>query len=395
MSDDNDRSELEIKILDHSTDSGAIPISWCIDKKKMQWISRNHNLKNIKVYIISAPLTPNKRGNKNFEWRGVASLTDMIAFVTFYKPGPNRIFVSVLDRSREDKTWTDSFLSKNRECLAYGDQECNGELIPIKYNHYDDCSLVKVATFDVDVPEECFAKLPPKWLQSWCDLLFPISKVKDQCAFRRRMIFAFTVQPIIVALLSTFIIFALLLGWICQLIGALACLSVSCKNINWKPLFKPFNIFSSTFNQESVFKNINGYHFAIFDKFGNFAPYNIFLCSIFPTLILTGIFYLFAIDLIVRIPILFIMLLMVLTTFILCSLGCIGIGILNYFDGLIVKPIKPKTAKTKEYEYKESELLSCGKLNIQSVRDLPRRKRTLKLKFKDTKAKVCRPFPMS
>lgn len=59
---------------------------------------------------------------------------------------------------------------------------------------YNFARLRGIGSIDIEMPAEAFAPPPPKWLDLWVRAYAP-KKLIDECDFRRRIGYAFTVQP--------------------------------------------------------------------------------------------------------------------------------------------------------------------------------------------------------
>ncbi|MDQ5957991.1 MAG: hypothetical protein QG665_332 [Patescibacteria group bacterium] len=66
--------------------------------------------------------------------------------------------------------------------------------------------LLEASSVDIVVNEEFFAPEPPAWEQRWVNMFFSRGPV-DQCAYRRRRIFAYTIQPFVVFIMWAWFVF--------------------------------------------------------------------------------------------------------------------------------------------------------------------------------------------
>lgn len=180
---------LELHINENDVSSGTIPISWCIDKGLLDRFAEQKGFDPTLVLCIS----PVKNYHPSKEVRKVLPLKDLMTFITFHCSGENRIwgFVSYWCKkdvrriylSKENGTFSTDILSPDGDQYAhrFDDEEWRGRF----------ASVVNVL-----VPDNLFAKEPAPWLKSWVNHCFR-DKSFDECGFRRRMLFAFLVQPII------------------------------------------------------------------------------------------------------------------------------------------------------------------------------------------------------
>lgn len=196
--------------------TGAIPISWCVDRDLLNQL-KAINILDPQVVIITSP----KDNYFSFkETRIVVPLKDLMAYVSFKTPGENNIraFISIMPK-RIAKT---SYLAKgirggydtnvlDHDGVDFWCGTGNGR-------DGDDYHRFKYGsnTVVVDVPKECFAPPPPAWEVLWVNWLMS-DKVVDQCDYRRRRLFAYSVQPIILLLRQLWLLPTILVA---ALIGA-------------------------------------------------------------------------------------------------------------------------------------------------------------------------------
>ncbi len=109
--------------------------------------------------------------------------------------------------------------------MCYGDLKFRGSVD----------ELLGSGCVEVDVPEELFAKKPWDW--EWTNDYFD-SLPSDQCAFRKRRLFAFTIQPIFVGVKYAFIGIGAVVSWFLSLCAAILLLSVGIRG-NYEPLRHP------------------------------------------------------------------------------------------------------------------------------------------------------------
>lgn len=400
--------DFEISVLEHDVVTGAIPVTWCIGKELRDKIQ--DDIKDYFVAIITSPLNPGEfiPENKRAEWRTIVPLKDMVAYLTFLRPGASRIFASLVHKN------TLSLI--NRERFLMKSSDGGWQLDVLSYYHQDDEKELIVhpktamglaqaqATCDIDMPKECFAKPPPAWLYSWGNLCFP-SEPTDQCAFRRRLLFAFSAQiPLIILAVAVILVVGIGL-WLFRLLAALFFTLFACRGIDWEPIYRPLADDVST---ADIWINIKGSHL-YFPK----LPFSMsWMFMVAPFLLVSCIIcYLFGIDL--RYNISMLLLLLGNIGIVLAFLVAVPLTVLA-IDWLLFDLLKltwlndhwlfrwmeyredrteERAAWKKHKARQEAALLACQMSNYKKVGDLPRRKRTLRLRFTGTKAKVCRPFP--
>jgi hypothetical protein len=365
----------ELRLTETKADVGSIPITWCVDK---EWLFKNSNSEQ---YVLLASAPPENGGDKA-EWRGHAKLSDMMAYVTLYRPGKNRIIARV-----SDKAEIDEWVTRSR----YGDR-WQSNVMAFPESHWSDARKEKCKYMltkgwrgadrlwnylDIDMPTGCFAKEPSDTEKKWVNFFFK-NKAVDQCEFRRRRMLAYTVQPIVFSVI--FIFYAL----------AISCIQL-------------FNLMIgkwTIWEKISAFKIDRRVDFLTIKKLGHLrylllpvpwlttAAYVIFWFTHLMRWLLIPPAYLLAI------PILF---------------GMITLIMLG-FDFLIAWSIKRspriRAARERKIELERLRRLALYKAELEALdlllcssgkritrfRDLPKNKRTIKLRFEGIKSLVCRPF---
>ncbi len=149
-----------------NVDSGSIPITWCLDP---EWLENN----NIRDYWVLLTTYQPKPNGKNAQWRGYCKLSDMMTYVTFYRPGVNHISASIAEASyvveswmaRENGTWVNSGIDFPRSWSS--EEEIENWKYEIKYGEYSD-------TIQLDLPGDCFAPEPLEIEKIWVNWLWGI-----------------------------------------------------------------------------------------------------------------------------------------------------------------------------------------------------------------------------
>lgn len=362
----------ELRLTENEVQTGSIPITWCIDRK---WAEENYG-KNCWVLIAVAP--PRKSG-KTAEWRGWARLTDMMAFITFYRPGKNRIMARVTKSKsdieqwmeRSDGTWKyDVFNFPN-------DWESEDSSKYLRAKIWVDSRLWNY--MDVDLPAECFAKEPPEWEKTWVNFFFKKKSV-DQCEYRKRRMFAYSLQPIAVLIIA--LLYLVVTGGI-QLFNLF--IGKWTKWSNWGT------------GDVEIDGRINYLTVKHFDKLSwIFIP--------IPLVLFVG----FLLLKILHIKKWLFIMLALAPTYIAAVL--VSWGIMLLLAVIFSKFIKMyensapgrRDARERAAEEKrlreealrraELEFILCSAARIKNIKDLPKNKRTVKLRFQDLKSMVCKPF---
>lgn len=199
---------LELHVANTDVTTGSISVGWCVSLETIKILAEN-GWKNPAIVIVTAPQTKNSGGknyNSSREKRFVFPMKDLVGYVHFLTAGHNNIWGFI---AQDVKTAKDKFLDHNG--LHYNTQllDCNGEewtyylksflsnpYTTLDHDHEIKTLLTKEPV-NVFVPNEVFAPEPAAWEKAWVNHLFPVTKVADQCEFRRRRLFAYTIQPIL------------------------------------------------------------------------------------------------------------------------------------------------------------------------------------------------------
>jgi hypothetical protein len=205
-------------LIDNSVQGTADrPVGWCLDKRDLEYLeSREIPKKDVHVLIVVA------YEDGLHEDRYLAKLTDPMARVGFSYPGKHKVFARLVwpgwstnpkqavTKMRNQILHLDSPHSYHNRVLNYDRTEILNEA-----NRMDISGSIKeIDPFEisVEVDKEHFAPEPPKWLKRWVNLWFTY-KQRDECNFKWRALFAFTIQPIPMAIWVTLLFLRNLLAW--------------------------------------------------------------------------------------------------------------------------------------------------------------------------------------
>lgn len=223
-----------LKLIVESTESASptIPVRWCVDRATLEEMQRR-GVRHPYVLLVVRSEEQSRR-----EQRMLVPMHELASYVSFVLPGKNTVYAilvyppgGTLDRRLTEKWLWSEFLSR-----SLGDYNTSlfnpvdGSLLSYMTGGHAATSVT------VSVPAELFAPKPPSWEKEWVNLWFE-SAPKDQCAYRRRRVIAYTIQPpiMLIHFLFYYILFAL---------GALGNLLVGRFDLNWEK-FHPRNICES------------------------------------------------------------------------------------------------------------------------------------------------------
>ena len=369
---------LELHIPDSEVQSGTVPVSWCVDKSTLKTLAEKDVAEPYLLLVIS----PQENYSKQREVRKLVPLRDLMTFVEFHAPGVNRIFGLIV--------WVHHDVGKKalrplQECYLrrfYGRYDTDmleedGDEILEGRRTYDGMTEVN-ASLDVTMPRECFAKEPPEWEQRWVNMAWR-SMPEDQCDYRRRRLWAYSGQVVIGAIVYAFrlaaALFLLLLFGLRKidfgsLLHPLRCVTSDI----WSDAFEEGDEACGTYFVPKWTKRRFRYLFlafmpALVIPMFLILKYGVgFSASAASLWALAGI------------------------AAVIATLAAAVIGLIAFLerraDRKKARPAEdPWYAREEEMRY-----LVCGSNVPRGLKDLPKSRRTIRLRFLDFKARVCRPF---
>jgi hypothetical protein len=300
------------------------------------------------------------------EWRTVVPLKDLTAWLEFRSAGANRIWGFIeWDTVRGTKGVKNDWMTRydrsgsfRRTILLYSGDD---------YNNPD--ARYQSAPISVEVPAEAFAAPPSQWELTWCNWLFG-DQALDQCAFRRRRLFAYGVQP-----------FLFFFNYLFRMLMTLAALLIVSRGFSLQPLLHPLR------DDMSDLWNIFGGRSWFFqpEKKARLAI-PIFLCMpVISIPIIVGIWLLVHFNLLASVVI---AILVIVPMCLLIMWGTIVLG----------KRLERRIEKQNQLpawylQQEEMNLIVCsGRKKPFELSELPKSHRTIRLRFQELKSRVCRPF---
>lgn len=379
---------LELHISNTEVTDGNAVITWCVSKEVIAKLAAAEIL-DPQLILCIAPEGGAYNGKR--EYRTVVSLKELMTYVNFRVPGKNKIWGFISSKSKREAK--NKFLTK-----------IDGEYQTSILNHYGDDYAFWIkddetynANFlgvtqplSVDVPKECFAPEPSELKKTWVNY-FHRDRPVDQCEFRRRSIFAYTLQPVIMVLNLFIRLLPLILA---TLIGSRGW---SLKYI-LHPLTYDLNLATDVLKGGSIFiKHL---------------PEDEYDCDITLSYLIRSFWALPFMPLVM----IFFALIWLFNAFwllgaiiggIICTVvlifviafiqsGKAGNTLLYLYEKISKLTNINNSEKSEKVWYTDEDeinLLVCnGEKKMKKLSDLPRQHRTLKLRFLDLKSRVCRPF---
>ena len=183
---------LTLVVANTEVQSASVPVRWCVTQDTFEFL-KGKEAKNPHILLVTT------NGSKiGGEERYLVPLDHMMHYVRFRNPGENKVFAMIVwdYRGKWVALWN-RYLRKvegwyQTNVIAYAkpdDDEPDRMLAELQP------PVIETAELTVEVPQEVFAKEPPKWEQAWVNAMFR-DPPRDQCDYRRRRIVAYTVLPL-------------------------------------------------------------------------------------------------------------------------------------------------------------------------------------------------------
>ena len=227
--------KLELIIGDGSAEmhNASLPIRWCLDQNTISAL-KDRGVHDPHILLVVLGHGHYGRNEKRY----LIPLGEMMTYISFYCPGVNKVYGSIVSstNNRGGKELRDFFLTRTN--LSYDTDVIYSDGTMIPYRCF--CSTMQ----KVVIPQELFAN-PPEWERKWVNLWFR-SRPIDECDYRRRRVFAYTVQPIPMATLVAVIGIATVVAGavvsVAKILYALFLLSLGVKKVNLEPIVQPLEM---------------------------------------------------------------------------------------------------------------------------------------------------------
>lgn len=436
----NDTSSLELHFDRLDQVDATAPVRWCINRPMADLLKRERAQR---VWVLIS-IVHEESGEMD---RYLSPLDRTMEYLQFHKPGKHTLYATVVytkDGSAKNALSIRQYLlsrygSRGKFRTTLVKDEWVDNLCVRTWDPYDIAimrGLYYCGEFsaDVVVSEDLFAPEPPEWLENWASLVWD-SPNDDQCDFRKRVIFSFTVQPIVLAMAGLFIAVAWTVASVVKSLWALigmACgvrLGPSDYHVSWKGVFSSFKTpigevwdcgFAACPPTCDLNKDSNhGGSWLFYRKDGRARRFARFW-ALFTPMIWIVLVVIFAYFLAIAADLPFVE--AVKIALLLAGKGIAGLlvlaltsGLVFFLVDLIAPSILRRFEKTeseraaekarRERERREAaerrrlqemmqgiDPLLCGGEIKPDLAALPPERRTLYLRFQDLKARVCRPF---
>lgn len=377
---------LQLVASTEETNSTSIPIRWCVDRETRAKLQEKEAL-NPHLFLVVA--------RESYEVaRRLVPIDQTMEYIDFKRPGNHRIFAKVVWNSHGNTRILEKRIfggkvtdgDESREFREAGVLDGEDIYLPShdKYNgKFTLCSLDETASIEVNVAKEFFASPPSKFEKFWVNFWFERT-ASNQCQFRRRRMLAYTIQPLVV--LSYLLCKTIVRGVI-----ALFLLLCGFRGVNLRPLIHPWAM-----DNNDIWWNMRRSVFTA-TKDGKDRKFIIVMCEmsnavddhgtkIFSAVVLIGLATL-AIKFGFHYP---------LTVATLTA----TVGVFWLASRLITRETRkleslPENERRQvllERENARYQDIACNGSMVASLSALPKERRTIYLRYRDLKAKLCKQF---
>jgi hypothetical protein len=377
--DDFDGGGLRLVMSDTELVDPVAAVRWCISDKTRNRIKDSDEI--MDPYILISVVHITGSGVMCEESRHICKLASLMCHLTFKRPGQYVLFAAIVWRDYDDEDIIAYYLRKHSaseyRCSViqsnyakYGVSP-DGECFELNAN-YCMCRT----KLEINVDKSLFAPPPNRFEKWWVELMYE-SPSRDQCQFRRRRIYAYSLKPFVFCAYASF-------QFVVGLITYLFWLSMGMRDLKFSPVIHPFSE-----RLDSIKRNCSSSVF-FSDKNGQpRGPQYLFLMpTIFIPIVLVTALMLRDYGIMIGIAM---GLFMVLNAFLTTSLFYWLVS--RYMDNTSEDREARELVKQRERQERELELVRCDLMPLEArIEALPPEVVTLRLRWTELKKKVCRPF---
>ncbi|MFH1404704.1 MAG: hypothetical protein ABIH21_01240 [Patescibacteria group bacterium] len=373
--------------------SATIPVSWCAERALFYDLQIRVD-GDQELFVLLVVIGPNGK-----EKRYLRPLSEGMAYVPFFSPGENTIYGMVV--------WQKGNSHLGCQCLNFNNEYYANHVLKFKSDNGNDLdeplvvgrfNHIGFTSIKVEVAEGFFAKKPPQWLASWVNFFYGKSCPDDECDFRKRMIIAFTIQPILLAIWIPIVVVA-------RTLFALWFIAIGVKptEIGWSAIIHPISEKNENVNWNIVFPDSCWWNI----KIKNYKLESMVMFSPLALIIFAGVVFvclciggkepieLQSYTATLATSVLIVALLIESFAF---SVSKIELGSVRFkarlFQpiGSLVRGEAPRDRPWFAYEDNTAYLLCDGSPRPLAFAELPKKQKTVYLRFQDLKARMCKPF---
>jgi hypothetical protein len=198
-------------ILPPAIQSGSVRVSWCVDKPVMREILDSGKcVEDLYVIVTAIPKAAIDFEHAHYvrnQRRFIFRFGEGAGYIVFARSGEHDLRAvlvhdSVRSDSRVEERWRETdwdgwYAQRLVQCDGRAKIDAQG------------CIVQNVQR--VEIPDGVFAKEPSAAMNAWVNMGFR-DRPDDQCSFRRRAIYAFTIQPLIGFIRSLMFLFRCVFG---------------------------------------------------------------------------------------------------------------------------------------------------------------------------------------
>lgn len=399
------KPSVELIISQRDLASPTVRVAWCVSAEALKEL-REKNIKYPRLLLVAARIHDNSDGQTIKEVdRRLVPLHQGLEFFVFRSPGNFRIFASIVWSYKERNfdrlnnkaksiclgNLFDQFLDRRdygyRTALIdpYNRGEGLRRKVVTEYARTLENSEL-IAEENIKVEKDFFAPEPSLWLKNWVNCYFSKGP-RDQCGFRRRAIFAFTLQP-----------FIRLLHWLLlevfYLIMFLAYLLGGVRINNLGGFIHPFNEWDGDPTEAFFSDQLTFWWNGSADgtkKYKWIIPTWLAIPAIWLSALI-GVFFLILYADQIKWDIFG----WIIGIVCLAAVMAVVVGVIlkNHFKKMDIADEALLKAALDRYYADRVYPISClaGKVKEAELSALPETHRTITLRFQDLKARVCKPF---
>jgi hypothetical protein len=385
----------------------VLAIRWCIDRAEAKAL-KDQNAENIHILFVIAY----EGAGKRLEDRCLVPIDQVMTYLNFRRPGTHKVFARIVSSDNKKTIFRMCLDRRNRrsydvELFNYEGTELRD--VETLQERLQISVMPTGAELGVVVPSEHFPKEPPIWVKRLVNAGFGYPPI-DQCDFRRRMLFCPIKLPVL-AMLAVLIT-------TCRALCALVLSLRGMRGINFAAVIHPWRN-----DMDDVYAHVRtGESWFVRDEQGVVRPAWFFFLQPILWLVIGVVLTVLKLYLHMTYLALIMAGLSALsrsaiatwvflshhpseTWKVIAEIALIGLALYILAAATVRKheradDLRRMLQVKKELQREQSydnlyKLLACNPSITPTLSDLPTERQTLRLRYLDLKAKVCRPFAAS
>ena len=210
-----------------AVDNGTALLSWCVTKEEIDQL-RDRNASDPQLLIIIVPTEDYRRDRQQ---RQLIPLSNLQGYVMFHAPGKNRIFAFLITKGNEEllerrgrDDFVFRFLSEDnpdtflKPDIITADEPDEEDIVisPLPYDLLDFGVVIAYDSVDAMVPKELFGKPTPEWEVPWLTWMVRDRQIIDECHRRKiRMLYPFQSAAFLIYYLFRILMFGFMFMFGC------------------------------------------------------------------------------------------------------------------------------------------------------------------------------------